>query len=234
MAIASFELGISLGEISNVRFERTTVPKLDDAWFVQLDGEVVTVHARGGEIGRAAWVQSRLIERTGKPTDDQWKRVGTALARVLKRAAPEKRRIPRFLIGPIILGLLAVVATAVIFVVRTDEPREISLAMYGDLLWSDVRDGSDVMVPRVLRNAERERGRKLCVDGVVDKLELARLDGRDVHQGRLSFGDASIPFVALGSARSIVTRYAARFCGIADGKQVVGLFDLPDNRSMVR
>ena len=233
MPAVGFTFDPVVGEVSDVQQGTVTRRMQAGKWFVQLDGEVVTIHETG-EIGRAAWVRSRLIEKTGRPTDEQWKRVGTALGRVLRRAAPEKRQLPRFLIGPVIVGALAIVGIAVIFIVRSPDPPKIALAEHSDLVWSDVSEGAEVVSPRMLKDAERDAGRKLCVEGTVDELEVVRLKGRNIHRGKLRFGSASIPFVALGSAKSIVTRYAARLCGIADGKQVVGLFDLPENRSTER
>lgn len=234
--IVTFELPATGGEISKVRFELVDVPKLDDAtWFVRLAGEAITIHARKGEIGRASWVRGRLIERSGTPTDQQWKMVGTALARVLRRAkdVPLWRRVPRVVIGPIIVGALAIGATVVIFNVRTNEPAQDTIAPFDALTWSDVERGGETTAALIAKDPARERGRKLCVTGAVDTIAAETVDARNVHVGTLRTAEGdTVPFVALGSTRSVVRRYTGRFCGVAHGKRIVGLFDLPENRSL--
>jgi hypothetical protein len=231
----SFELPANGGEISKVRFELVAVPKLDDAtWFVRLAGERVTIHARKGEVGHASWVRGRLIERAGAPSDQQWKMIGTALARVIRRAKPSDvplwRRVPRVVIGPIIMIFVAIVATVLIFNVRSNEPARDTIAPFDKLRWADVAHGGETTPPLILKDATRERGRKLCVTGTVDKIEAATVDARNVHVGtlRTTEGDA-LPFIALRSTRSIVARSAGRFCGVVHDKQIVGLFELPEN-----
>ena len=150
MYAVTFELGISLGEISKVEFSTGEVPPLDDAftWFVRAaeDG-VVTIHARYDnkvrEIARARWSYGRLVERSairpGFPSDQQWKLVTTALGRVMRRAvegAPLWRRVLAtidptsrpILLGAIIMGLAMIGVVVMIFVVRTKEPVATSTA----------------------------------------------------------------------------------------------------------
>jgi hypothetical protein len=241
-------LGVSLGEISNVEMSRVPVPKLDDAWFVQCNGETVTVHARVGkrveEIGRAAWLRGRLIERTGSPTDAQWKLVGTALGRVLRRAAVNLEKGPRWrrfvasidprtrpvLIGAIVMGCLALGTAAMLYRMRTKAPHRTLIAQYDKLVYRDVAKGGETTVPLILKDPERERGRKLCVAGTVIAIERARVDARDVHTGTLRADGLTIGFIALRSTRDLVASSPAGLCGYAHGKQIVGLFDLPENR----
>jgi hypothetical protein len=243
VAEVSFLLGVSLGEISNVEMARVPVPKLDDAWFIQCSGETVTVHARTGkrveEIGRAAWLRGRLIERTGSPSDAQWKLVGTALGRVLRRAAAQptpwwKRAIdPRarpILLGAVITGCLALGVAMLLYRVRTKAPHRASIAHYDKLAYRDVAKGGETTVPLILKDPERERGRKLCVAGTVTAIERARVDARDVHAGTISADGLSIGFIALRSTAGIVASSRASLCGYAHGKQVVGLFEIPENR----
>lgn len=239
MPAVSFLLGISLGEISNVEMSLVPVPRLDDAWFVQCSGETVTVHARSGEIGRAAWVHDRLIERTGAPTDAQWKVVATALGRVMRRAAAQpmpwwKRVVdPRarpILIGAVVTGVLAIGVAVMIHRVRTRPAHRESIARYDKLAWRDVAQGGETTIALIAKDPARERGRRLCVAGTVDAIERVRLDARDVHAGTLQTPDGAIAFVALGSTAHVVARSTIRLCGVAHGKQIVGLFDIPENQ----
>ena len=150
MPAVAFELGISLGEISKVRFEHAAAPaNLDDAftWFVRANDDVVTIHAlydnKVREIARARWSYGRLVERTsvrpGFPSDHQWKLVTTAIARLTRRAvegAPLWRRAlaqidPKsrpILLGAVITGVVAIGIVVMIFVVRTKEPPSPALA----------------------------------------------------------------------------------------------------------
>jgi hypothetical protein len=245
VAAVSFLLGVSLGEITNVEMSLAPVPKLDDAWFVRCSGETVTVHARKGEIGRAAWVRGRLIERTGSPSDAQWKVVGTALGRVLRRASANLEKGPRWrrvlasidprtrsiLIGAVVMGCLAIGAAGLLYRMRTRPPHHVSIARYDKLAWHDVMKGGETTVPLILKDPERERGRKLCIAGTVDVIERTRVDARDVHTGTLRTTEGpQISFVALGNTGDIVVAAAVAMCGYAHGKQIVGLFDLPENR----
>ena len=252
MTAIAFELGISLGEISKVQVERIDAPKLEDAltWFVRYDDGVVTIHAlvagRMREIARASWVRELLIERTsskpGVPSDREWKLVATALSRVMRRAystAPKWRHVfdriepasRKILLGSIIMGAITIGVVALIFVVRTDEPARETIAPFDALTWSDVQHGGETTPPLILKDPARERGRKLCVAATVDAIEATTVDARKVHTGTLrTAGGDALPFIALGSTRSITARAASRFCGVAHGKQIVGLFDLPENR----
>jgi hypothetical protein len=247
----AFELDISLGEVSKVQVGRIDAPKLDaGTWFVRYDDGVVTVHALAGgkvhEIARASWLREHLLDRTsvkpGTPSDREWKRVATAVSRVLRRTAsampawrraiaaidPKSRRV---IIGSIIMGVLAIGATVAIFVIRTNEPAAESLAPLDSLSWTDLQRGGETTVPLILKDPERERGRKLCVEGTVVSIERARVNGRDAHVGAMRIGDDGIDFIALGSTGSIVARSSARMCGVGHGKRILGRFDLPENRN---
>ena len=260
MSAVSFELGISLGEISKVQFAHGDVPALDDAstWFVRAGADdVVTIHARVDgrvrEIARAKWsALGRLVDRSSTkqqvPNDHQWKVVATAIGRIKRRAiagVPAWRRAlgsigarvkidptaRPILIGAIIMGLAMIGVVAAIFVIRTDDPVTTRIAAFEKLVWSDVDGGGETTLPLIKKDPERERGRKLCVVGTVDAIERTTIDGRSLHAGTLRTADGdTAPFVALGSTRSVVARYAGRFCGVANGKTVIGLFDLPENR----
>lgn len=259
MSVVSFELGISLGEISKVQFAHADVPKLDDAftWFVRAGADdVVTVHAlyngRVTEIGRAKWspLVGRLVDRTSTkpqfPNQHQWKMVTTALGRVRRRAIESMPRWRRalgaidpterpILIGAIIVGFLAIGFAAILFVVRTPDTVRTGVAPYDKLVWSDVERGGETTLPLIQKDPERERGRKLCVTGTVDTIEKTTIDNRPVHAGTLRTTDGeSVQFIAVGSTRSVIARFAGRLCGVASGKSIVGLFDLPENRRLER
>lgn len=257
MTAIQFVLDISLGEIAHVRHDRSAPPALDAlTWLVQRDGERVTIHAlldgRVRELARASWVQGRLIERrselAGCPTDAQWTLVATALGRVARRTdgrTPRWRRTLaamdpktlRILIGAVIAGVAAIALVAVLFVIRTRDPIttvDELVARHARLAWADVATGTETTVPRVLKDPDRERDRRLCVTGTV--VEIARHERRPVHVGALRTGDADeVRFVALGSTGTLVKRSAAVLCGVAAGKLdgapvIVGMFDLPENR----
>lgn len=248
-----FELRVSLGEISKVRFEDAP-PSLEDsaAWFVRCADDAVTVHALAGdrirEIASARFIGGRLVDRESirpsVPSPEGWKILTTAVARARRRAderAPRWRRAlakidpssRRVLLGAVIMGVLAIgLMATLLFVVRRTEPAAQSLAPFDALTWRDVARGGETTIPLILKDPERERGRKLCVTGKVVHIERARVNGRDAHVGGLRPADGgdSINFIALGSTRSIVADSMGDLCGVAHGKRIVGLFDLPENR----
>jgi hypothetical protein len=161
--------------------------------------------------------------------------IATALERVMRRGKPEPawRRAfaesRRVLVGAIIMGVLAIGVTFMIFRWRSNEPAT-NIAHFDNLTWREVERGGETTVPLILKDPVRERGRKLCVRGGLTAIKQTTVNGRDVHVGTLSTADGAIRFIALRSTRTVVERRAVQFCGVAHGEQIVGLFDLAENR----
>lgn len=113
-------------------------------------------------------------------------------------------------------------------------------------LWADLDMMPDNQRAEVLKDPEPFRGKKLCSRGTMTQIMADRSLGVPVWHGVLSTGFANvIRFVAVGSSDGIVEDSPARFCGIViglhsyanrmggstTGVEVVGSFDLPENRS---
>lgn len=113
------------------------------------------------------------------------------------------------------------------------------LAMSPRLTWRELQATAETTVPGALKDAERERGKRVCVRGNLLDIERKDLAGRPTHHGALSTTDGdTVRFVAVGSTGTLVKRDAAVFCGIVTGRQdaaliAVGMFDLPENASPI-
>ena len=121
-------------------------------------------------------------------------------------------------------------------VTRPDEVGLALLARYR-VRWADVEVASETSVARVEKDPAREQGKRLCVDGVIERITRRELGGRDVFAGALATGDGDrVTFLAAGSTGELVKRDRARFCGVVTGTAggdaaLFGMFDLPDNRN---
>jgi hypothetical protein len=111
------------------------------------------------------------------------------------------------------------------------------LAHYARMQWSDVNVPAETSLPYVLKDPEIERGKRLCVDGEIERIERRDVQKRKVFVGRLRTveGDA-VEFVAMGTTGELVKRSKSTFCGVAIGRagdaaKLVGMFDLPENQS---
>ncbi len=98
---------------------------------------------------------------------------------------------------------------------------------------------------RVMKDPEEERGKRICVRARVIEIHAHRgIEGK-YYTGGLIRGYSQIyRFIALGSTGDIVQRSVARFCGVVMGTQsymnsgggtshgveLVGMFDLKENR----
>lgn len=107
------------------------------------------------------------------------------------------------------------------------------------LRWDDVDVAAETTVAHVLKDPDVERGKRMCVEGVIATIERRDLERRKVFVGslRLADGDA-VAFVAVGTTGELVKRNPARFCGAVIGKaggaaSMVGMFDLPENRTPI-
>lgn len=115
------------------------------------------------------------------------------------------------------------------------------LATYASqrLRWADVDVAPETTLGHVLKDPAAERGKRLCVDG-----ELARIERRDLARRKIFVGELATPagdrvaFVAVGSTGELVKRSRGRLCGAAIGRagdavSIVGMFDLPENRGPI-
>jgi len=107
------------------------------------------------------------------------------------------------------------------------------------LRWGDVDVPAETTVAHVLKDPDVERGKRMCVDGVIATIERRDLERRKVYVGSLRLADGDgVAFVAVGTTGELVKRNPARFCGAVIGKagsvaSMVGMFDLPENRTPI-
>ena len=119
------------------------------------------------------------------------------------------------------------------------------------LRWADIEVGApETSFPLVKKDPDAERGKRLCENvRVLDIRAEVFAQGRKAFQGlAISRGpDPVVPyqFTAVGSTGEIVAHTNATFCGVAtglfsyqsadgtrrEGLQVLGMFDLPENRT---
>jgi hypothetical protein len=104
------------------------------------------------------------------------------------------------------------------------------------LRWADVAT-ADTTLLKADKDLGAERGKRLCATGTITTIERFDIDHRKVFAGRLdTTDDEPLAFVAVGSTGELVKRSQATLCGIVTAKAngavgVVGMFDLPENRS---
>lgn len=104
------------------------------------------------------------------------------------------------------------------------------------LRWTDV-EGSETTLGHAMRDPEAERGRRLCVQGTVQRIERKDIEGQRAFDGELMTDDGDlVSFAVTGAVGDVVKRSAARLCGRADGTQagavhIRGMLDLPENRA---
>lgn len=116
-------------------------------------------------------------------------------------------------------------------------PTDLLLADYPKLRWADVGVPAETSIGLVQKDADAELGKRMCVEAVIERIERRDVAGHKRFIGRAvdAHGDA-VEFVALGDTGDLVKRAPATFCGAVVGKLgdapvLVGMFDLPENRS---
>lgn len=109
------------------------------------------------------------------------------------------------------------------------------------LRWEDVDGEPETSTGRVMKEPAAERGKRMCASGELLSIVVrAPTGGRSktyVGQLRTMSGDV-VTFVAVRSTGDLVKGSAGSICGIVTGKagetsSLVGMFDLPENRSPV-
>jgi hypothetical protein len=115
------------------------------------------------------------------------------------------------------------------------------------MTWKDVGVSQDeATYALTMKDPDEARGKRTCAGGSIIEIEKARLDDGRGYEGLLmSDGMRLFHFFAVGSSGTLVQNSPARLCGVVTGKydypnsaggtghavQVVGMFDLPENRA---
>lgn len=123
------------------------------------------------------------------------------------------------------------------------------LALWGaeNMRWSELQEIQTTKYGLVMKDSDSQRGQKLCFNGnVIEIIVDKSVPGSKVFLGG-AFDDSGriYRFVALKSTGEIIEQSRVKFCGIVTGQQhypnsaggvahavhLVGLFDLPENKS---
>lgn len=115
------------------------------------------------------------------------------------------------------------------------------------MVWSDVGVAQDESsYALVMKDADEERGKRMCVPGNLIQISVEKADVGKVHIGLLMSDAGNLyRFLGVRSSGSLVQRSRARFCGVVTGRydysnsgggtghavKLVGMFDLPENRA---
>jgi hypothetical protein len=119
----------------------------------------------------------------------------------------------------------------------------------GHLRWTDVGVTTDETSFALARkNIDDARGKKLCVSGSIIEITESKLDQGRMSEGLIqSWAGNLFSFLGVGSSGAIVQGSTARFCGVVvdafdyansgggtgHAIDVVGMFDIPENRNRV-
>ncbi len=112
--------------------------------------------------------------------------------------------------------------------------------------WVDVAVANDeTSHAKVQKDSVDERGKRYCASGTIIQIERVRFEGGKVDIGLLMDDSMRLwHFISAGESGSLVAKSHARLCGFVTGKYVyqnsaggtghavdiVGFFDLPENR----
>jgi len=116
-----------------------------------------------------------------------------------------------------------------------------------NLTWASSQPPADeTSIGLVMKDPDEQRGKRLCAPGTIVQITVNRTDLGPIGEG-LMITEAGniISYLAVRSTGDLVEQSVARFCGIVTGKydypnsgggtghavQMVGMFDLPENRA---
>lgn len=117
------------------------------------------------------------------------------------------------------------------------------------LTWEELSKVSETKRALVMKDPAAEQGRRLCWSGSIIEIATDRSSGNPIFEGGIMNDNADlVRFLAVGSSGSLTERSWARVCGIVTGKisysnsgggtthavQIVGMFDLPQNKAAAR
>jgi hypothetical protein len=115
------------------------------------------------------------------------------------------------------------------------------------LTWKDLTLLPKTSRALVLKDSEAERGKSLCAEGSINQItaDHSAGPGQTIYEGGIVTSSmAIVRFLAVGSTGTLIENSNARFCGVVTGRysypntgggtthavQMVGFFDLPENR----
>lgn len=111
--------------------------------------------------------------------------------------------------------------------------------------WSEIQEIPAGKHALVMKDPDTQRGKRICTSGRIVEIAASSVPrGKIYLGGMLDDQGNTYRFVALRSTGELVSRSRARFCGIITGQQhyensmggvahavqLVGMFDLPENK----
>jgi hypothetical protein len=112
------------------------------------------------------------------------------------------------------------------------------------LRWADLGELPETRFALVQKDADEERGKRLCTQGTIIEIETAKQDYGKVFLGGIFSNSDVVRFIAVGKSGTLVSGSWARICGVVVGTEsyknsgggtthgvrIVGMFDLAENR----
>jgi hypothetical protein len=113
------------------------------------------------------------------------------------------------------------------------------------LNWAELNALPDSKRALVMKDSSEQRGKKICVSGSVIEINAENVGDKKVYEGGMYSGSYDVyRFIAVNSTGDIAEKSRAKFCGVVIGKfdysnsaggvahavQLVGMFDLPENK----
>ncbi len=123
------------------------------------------------------------------------------------------------------------------------------LALWGanGMKWSELQEIPNGKYGLVMKDPDTQRGQKLCARAQIIEIAVdSTVPGKKIFNGGMyDEGGGVYRFIAVGSTGEIMANSHARFCGVITGQQhypnsaggmahavhLVGMFDLPENKS---
>lgn len=115
-----------------------------------------------------------------------------------------------------------------------------------NLRWQDVDvDEDETTAAHVMKDSEPHIGKRMCIKGRITQINATFVNDEKMFQGVMVIRKQPITFIAVASTGDLVARNRARFCGLIAGRydytntrntqsqgfMLVGMFDLPENRT---
>lgn len=111
------------------------------------------------------------------------------------------------------------------------------------LRWSLLGTLEETKQALVMKDYERELGKRICANGRIAQIQASRTELGTFYEGSISNGPGYVRFVAVGSTGELVEGSVSKFCGVVTGTysfanlgggttitvQAVGMFALPEN-----
>ena len=111
--------------------------------------------------------------------------------------------------------------------------------------WDELQAIPETKVSLVLKDSDEQRGKRLCAAGAIIEIAAVKTQvGKYFDGGLVTDSQEIIRFHAFGSTGELVAQSPARICGVVTGRadyqnsvggvahgvQIVGAFDLPENK----